>query len=125
MGKKGSQKTGQQKQSVKGPWRRYGFWILGATLGIMLVVIGIVASPGDEDRATSFPTLSLTEIPRASPETVKTKMDTGASITIVDARSKAEYEQSHIAGAISIPLEEITQRYKELNSDNEIVTYCT
>ncbi len=125
MGKKGRHKARQQKQSVKGPWRRYGFWILGATLGIMLVVVGIVTSRGDEDRSTPFTTLNLTEIPRTSPEAVKAKMDTGASITIVDARSKAEYEQSHIAGAISIPFDEIAQRYKELNSDNEVVLYCT
>ena len=85
----------------------------------------IIASQGDEDRSTSFTTLSLTEIPRTSPEAVKDKMDIGANITIVDTRSKAEYEQNHIAGAISIPLEEIAQRYQELNSANEIVTYCT
>ena len=125
MGKKGRRQALQQKQSVKGPWRRYGFWILGAALVVMLVVIGIIVSQGDEDRSTSFTTLSLTEIPRTSPEAVKAKMDTGANITIVDARSKADYEQSHIAGAISIPLEEIAQRYKELNSDNEVVLYCT
>ena len=104
MSKKGRRKAWQQQQSVKGPWRRYGLWILGGTLGITLAVIGIVASQGDEDRSTPSTALSPNEILRASPEAVKARMDIGAGITIVDARSKAEYEQRHIAGAVSIPL---------------------
>ncbi len=127
MGKKGRRKASQQKKSVKSPWRRYGFWVLGVTLGIVLVVTGIIASQGGGNRSTSSttPIISPSEIPRTSPGAVTAKLDAGSNLVIVDTRSKAEYEQTHIAGAISIPLEEIAQRYSELNGYNEIVTYCT
>jgi rhodanese-related sulfurtransferase len=63
---------------------------------------------------------------------VKTKLDAGSNIVIVDSRSKASYGSRHIAGAISIPLsdlsplssEEIAQRYSDLQRYDEILTYC-
>ncbi len=127
MGEEGRQKASQQKKSVKSAWRRYGFWISGVVLAITVVVIVIIASQGGGNRSTSStsPTISPSEIPRISPEAVKAKLDAGSNLVIVDTRSKAEYEKTHIAGAISIPLETITQRYRELNGYNEIVSYCT
>lgn len=127
MGKKGRRKASQQEKSVKSAWRRYGFWISGVVLAITVVVIVIIASQGGGNRSTSStsPTISPSEIPRTSPGAVKAKLDAGFNLVIVDTRSKAEYEQAHVAGAISIPLETLTQRYRELNGYNEIVTYCT
>jgi rhodanese-related sulfurtransferase len=63
---------------------------------------------------------------------VKAKLEAGSNIVIVDSRAKTAYDTNHIAGAISIPLsdmsplspEEITQRYSDLHSYDEILTYC-
>ena len=71
------------------------------------------------------PTPNLLDSPRISPEEVEAKLATGSNIVIVDTRSKAEYERTHIAGAISIPVGELEQRYSELRSYDEIITYCT
>jgi NADPH-dependent 2,4-dienoyl-CoA reductase/sulfur reductase-like enzyme/rhodanese-related sulfurtransferase len=46
------------------------------------------------------------------------------SLTILDARSREQYEQGHIPGAISMPQDEIRQRLQELSPDQDIVTYC-
>jgi len=42
----------------------------------------------------------------------------------VDVRSKEQYDQSHIKGAISIPLGELISRVSELPPGQFIVTYC-
>ena len=42
----------------------------------------------------------------------------------VDVRPKAEYENAHLDGAASIPLEELETRLSELPRRKEIVAYC-
>lgn len=50
----------------------------------------------------------------------------GRAFKLVDVLSKEHYEEEHIKGAISLPLEEIEQRAKDVLRDkNEmIVVYC-
>src|SRR5689334_21767899 len=42
----------------------------------------------------------------------------------VDVRPKDQYDIEHIAGAINIPLAEVTARAEELSKNKFIVTYC-
>ena len=42
----------------------------------------------------------------------------------VDVRSKDQYDQEHIKGAISIPLMELMTRLKEIPPGKMIITYC-
>jgi rhodanese-related sulfurtransferase len=46
------------------------------------------------------------------------------AVVVLDVRPVVEYEQGHVAGARSIPIEELEQRLSELPSDQEIVAYC-
>lgn len=45
-------------------------------------------------------------------------------VTILDVRPESEYKQGHIANAISIPIEELSKRLKELPKRTEIIAYC-
>jgi len=45
-------------------------------------------------------------------------------VTLIDVRPQSEFEAGHIAGAISIPIEELKQRLEELPRDREVVAYC-
>jgi len=63
-------------------------------------------------------------VPRIGLEELKEKLDAGADLVVVDVRSKEEFEQGHIPGAISIPYSEMKARYRELPRDKEIITYC-
>lgn len=45
-------------------------------------------------------------------------------LIVLDVRPALEYTQGHIAGARSIPIDELQQRLHELPSDQEIVAYC-
>lgn len=51
------------------------------------------------------------------------KLESG-KVTILDVRTDSEYKQGHIANAISIPIEKLSKRLKELPRHSEIVAYC-
>lgn len=43
---------------------------------------------------------------------------------LVDVRTPATYEQAHIAGALSLPLDEVAERAPELDGEALIIFYC-
>lgn len=43
---------------------------------------------------------------------------------LLDVRTKAEYDQGHIEGALHIPVDELRTRSQELDPDKEIYAYC-
>jgi predicted sulfurtransferase len=80
------------------------------------------ASP---EAAAALP-LTEAEVPRVSVEDAKAALDSGEAV-IVDVRSDAAYEASHVAGAINIQLGEFETNPAgiELEKDQWIITYCT
>ena len=86
---------------------------------------------------TSVPTPELTSTPTISPtatttsvpvsaisvEDVKLKLDGGQNFTLVDVRDKQAFDESHIDKAISIPLNELAERYTEIPQGLEIIVY--
>lgn len=46
------------------------------------------------------------------------------SIILVDLRPKEEYEMDHIAGAISMPMEELEVFIRDIPKNTEIIAYC-
>ena len=73
-----------------------------------------------------LPAAAQGDIPRISIQELKTMMDNGTPVTIIDAQPKAVYKEGHIKGALSlpwkseIPLEDVWN----LPKDKPIVTYC-
>jgi rhodanese-related sulfurtransferase len=51
------------------------------------------------------------------------KLEAG-KVTILDVRPLHEFNSGHIANAVSIPLDQLQKRIKELPKKNEIITYC-
>ena len=49
------------------------------------------------------------------------KIESG-KITILDVRPEAEFNSGHIANAVSIPIDQLPKRLKELPKRNEIIT---
>jgi rhodanese-related sulfurtransferase/DNA-binding transcriptional ArsR family regulator len=47
-----------------------------------------------------------------------------AHVTVLDVRPVEEYAAGHIAGAVSIPLDELADRLADLPDDGQIVAYC-
>ena len=51
------------------------------------------------------------------------KLESG-KVTIVDVRPETEYRKGRIAKSVSIPLDKLSKRLKELPKRNEIIAYC-
>jgi glyoxylase-like metal-dependent hydrolase (beta-lactamase superfamily II)/rhodanese-related sulfurtransferase len=51
--------------------------------------------------------------------------ETSGSLQLVDVRSPAEFEKSHIDGAINIAVPDLRERYSELDSDSKIAVLCS
>lgn len=45
-------------------------------------------------------------------------------VTVIDVRPEREFKEGHIAGALNIPVEELSEKLDELPADREIVAYC-
>ena len=65
-------------------------------------------------------------VPRVTVEEAKAALDSGEAV-IVDVRSQAAYDTSHVAGAIFIPLGAFETDIANIDLPKEqwIITYCT
>lgn len=58
-------------------------------------------------------------------EELKEKMDRRDEFALVDTLGAESYQQSHLPGAINLPLEEVDRAEEVLpDKDAEIVVYC-
>lgn len=46
------------------------------------------------------------------------------NVVVLDVRPEAEYRAGHIAGAVSLPVAELTRRLREIPRDRTVVAYC-
>lgn len=95
-------------------------WMIVLVLGI-IVLSSCQSKPAAEAAVPS----SAQDVPRITPQELKSLLDAGEKVVVVDARSLASYEAGHIAKAGSMPLDEIDARYRELPKGVKIVFYCT
>ena len=59
-----------------------------------------------------------------TPQELKSKMDQGEKITLIDVREPEEYALCFLKGAKLISLNELPERFAELNSNDFTVLYC-
>lgn len=52
------------------------------------------------------------------------KLARSKKVVVVDTRPPSEYAAGHIAGAISVPVDELHRRLKELPKSKDYVAYC-
>jgi flagellar basal body-associated protein FliL len=103
-----------------------GVVVLVIIVGAILSIEGQQTATASRPATTSQP-LATTDIPypnvpRISVQETKEGLETG-QIVVVDVRSQASYDNSHIAGALSIPEGEIDARLDELPRDKDVVFY--
>jgi rhodanese-related sulfurtransferase len=85
----------------------------------MLVARVAEIMPSELNAADSSP------IPEISREELRRRLH-DSSLTIVDVLPEASYVEAHIPGALSLPLEQLASRARELLPDPaaEIAVYC-
>ncbi|MBU6434567.1 MAG: rhodanese [Nitrospirae bacterium] len=59
-----------------------------------------------------------------SPKELKTRLDKGDKLVLVDVREEWEYSLAKLDGSILIPLGTLPQSLTRLNRDSEIIAIC-
>ncbi|MDF9763413.1 DNA-binding transcriptional ArsR family regulator/rhodanese-related sulfurtransferase [Peribacillus simplex] len=54
---------------------------------------------------------------------LKDRMDKGEAI-LLDVRPLEEYEEAHIPGAVSMPIEELSEKLSTLPTNYDVIAYC-
>ncbi len=103
------------------------FILMGA--GLLLIIVSIAWFIFSENvrqpvatSTTQLPADSLAGVERIDPQDAYAAHQQGQAV-FVDVRGSDEYAQSHVAGAVSIPLLELADRVAELDPDDWIITY--
>jgi rhodanese-related sulfurtransferase len=87
-----------------------------------------------EKTTASTPAAPPTTQPEPEPEPIrineidvyelKTRLDNGDNLVVVDMRQHWEYQHGHIPGAIHMFVNEIPARFSELPKDRDIIFQC-
>ena len=59
-----------------------------------------------------------------SPKELKTRLDKGDKLVLLDVRENWEYSLAKIGGSILVPLGTLPQSLTQLNRDSEIIAIC-
>jgi rhodanese-related sulfurtransferase len=54
---------------------------------------------------------------------LKNRMENG-EVLLLDVRPKEEFEEAHIPGAVSIPIDELEDKLASLPADFDVIAYC-
>lgn len=110
--------------------RRPLFPVIMIAVGLV-ILIGVVAgifllsNPQDPPVASNQePGIPFPQVQRLDLATAKKAYDDGTAV-FVDVRGQQYYQNGHIPGAKSIPLNQLEDRLVELNQDDWIILYCT
>jgi len=80
---------------------------------------GAPLAEGSHGTPPSFPVLTI------EADRLKTLLDQGLRLVLVDVRSPEEYQKGHIPGARSLSLDEPAEKFRELPQTGAlIVLYC-
>jgi len=56
---------------------------------------------------------------------LKELMNDGKPYVLVDARDNEDYDRMHIAGAVSMPVDDVDKLSDSLDMDKEVIVYCS
>lgn len=124
-----SSKKSAQVSSSTGP-------LILIAIGIVLILIVLIlmlfnAENNGGQAANALPTATLAsdipypEISRISLEDARAAFDNKSAI-FLDVRSADSYQQQHIPGSLSVPLDQLeTQIPSQLDPNAVIIPYCT
>ena len=92
-------------------------------LALCLLLPSCTTEPSSEPGKTAVQ--ETPEVQTISADALKKKLDDGNSIVLLDVRTTDRYDTSHIDKAISIPYNDIPDRYEEIPQDGEIIVYTS
>ena len=119
-----SSRSRQARQKGGRNWLPIAALILAASL-IVVGGVWLLTRQGNTGPTVAETTIAGSDdVPRITAQELKAKLDAGQAV-VFDARQQEPYTQQHIAGAISLPEDEVAARLAELPTDKLAVFYCT
>jgi rhodanese-related sulfurtransferase len=96
----------------------------GADVAALWVELRDVASThlASVDRARGA-YLGTDDVDEVTRDELLSRLEAG-DVTVIDVRPSEEYTAGHIPGALSVPLDELSDRLSSLPGDTTIVAYC-
>jgi 3-mercaptopyruvate sulfurtransferase SseA len=96
-----------------------------AACGFLLLAAGLIFVRSRQALPAS-PALpaDTSQVPRITLQQAKQAFDAGSAV-FVDARAADAFSQSHIPGALSLPLAQVPASLGDLDPHAWIITYCT
>jgi rhodanese-related sulfurtransferase len=67
---------------------------------------------------------SSEEAPTIDPAALQAKLAAGERVVVLDVRTREEFAEGHIPGALNIPHTELAGRLDEVDADAEIAVHC-
>ena len=61
---------------------------------------------------------------RIAPSQLKSNLEQGHKVQLIDVRSAAEYAAGHVPGALNVPMDQIESRLDDLAADTEVILVC-
>jgi 3-mercaptopyruvate sulfurtransferase SseA len=104
---------------------------------VFIVAIGILAGCTSRDAIgsqTQKPSAQTSQSPSPPPPADTARRITAAeayklyekgNVVVIDTRTEAAFKESHIKGAILVPVNEVAAKANELPHDKFILAYCT
>ena len=93
--------------------------------GLLLIVAAFLFGRQNAAPQTAAdPQVPYPDVARISLVEARSRFDSG-QVIMLDVRSRSDFEDAHIPGAVSIPLSDLAARFQELPIGAEILTYCT
>jgi hypothetical protein len=116
-----AQMRGEREPGVTGRSLRVGVG-LGGALGVALLVLGVRSAVNSRIRRTTG------RVGRISPEEIRTRLETGSAVALVDARHGGKFDESpvQVAGALRFDIERpsVQALQVQVAPSGEVVAYC-
>jgi hypothetical protein len=96
---------------------------------LLLLALGVLAAPLAHADPAKYPQFAQQTLPPdvkpefISVDTVAAQIKKGAKPVIVDVRSTEEFQQAHIVGAVSAPLDQFRDHMKSIPRDRATILY--
>jgi len=93
--------------------------------GLAVLVLGLLAAWIAWKFVQRRRFLRKLTVARITAEQLKSKLDAGEQLVVVDVRTTLESDADSVPGALRIPLEELETRHGDIPRDRDIILFCS
>ena len=64
-------------------------------------------------------------VARITPRELQGMLDAGKDVLVIDLRSRREFDEDAIPGALHMPTDELPERHGEIPRDRDVILFCS